>query len=221
MVQAYHFLDVVERFKRPAHRPEDFSDHFYSDGFVAVKGPSCRRVKPFGERFGNVVQQGRNTQPEFVRVPGEIVNHLKGVEERVLVAESVNLLDACHSGHFRKNIAENFGVVEHSETSGGLGAQHYFKELLTDSLPRYYTDPFMHGLHGFSECRIGSKSKLRNKTRGAHHAQGIIGKGLFGFERRSQYPALKIPDAVVVIGQRSPFVAVEAYCKGVDGEIAS
>ena len=64
---------------------------------MVVESPSRHRVKALRTRFADVMQKGRPTQPQIIRMPANIIEHFKRVVEIVFMRTSVYLFHPLHS----------------------------------------------------------------------------------------------------------------------------
>ena len=72
-----------------AQPSENLRYHSAAHSFMAMEGPSDIRIKFFGYRFGDIMQQRGPTQPQIIGGFGEVIKNLKGVIEIVFVAYSL------------------------------------------------------------------------------------------------------------------------------------
>ncbi len=74
--------------------------------------------KPFGYRLGNIVQDGRPTQPQIIGPQGHIIQHLQRMLKIVFMTMPVNIFRTGKRRHLWKNkvqvtrYLENFNLVK-------------------------------------------------------------------------------------------------------------
>ena len=99
-----HFLDKFHFFiEGQFHRPEDTGDHLGTDEIMSVECPAGFLVIPLGDRFGNIMQHGRPSQPEIIGYAGHIIHNLQGVVKIIFVPLPVLFMYSFQFMEFREN----------------------------------------------------------------------------------------------------------------------
>ena len=127
---------------------------------MAVKYPARLRIKSFGGRFGDVVHDGRPSQPQRVTVFGDVVQDLQGVIEIVLVANAFSPFNSMQGGHFRKELVQQLCFEQQLEAPRWLGREDDLVQLSVNALRRDDLEPTCIASDGFQAAFFNAKPKL-------------------------------------------------------------
>ena len=216
LLHVFHLL--VER---KLELGKDFGHHLGAFELMAVEGPSGAFLPALGLGLGDVVQQGRPTEPQVVAFLGHLVEHLHGMEEVVLVALAVDHLHALEQAELGQDVLQQARFVEQQEARGGSRRHHDLVQFLRDPLHGDDLDAFRVAGDGVERVGVDIEMQLRGEADGPHHAQGVVGIGDVGVERGADGQVFEIAHPVEGVEKSPEVVLVEADGHGVDGEIAA
>src|SRR6185436_11793774 len=95
---------------------EDARNHPRAAIFMTMECPAMSRLKSFGQRLSNVVQDGCPSQPQILRSDRHIVEHLQGVVKIVFVRLVVDVFHALEGNHLWKKFGQQSAVKQKLET---------------------------------------------------------------------------------------------------------
>ena len=113
-------------------------NHLHAHIVVVVECPAVGGFPLLGARLADVMQQRRPAQPQVAAVSGHVVQHLKCMEEHILVAASVDRLHALQCCKFREYQLEQSASVQINESLGRNRCQQYLVEFFRYALLGYY-----------------------------------------------------------------------------------
>ena len=188
---------------------------------MVVESPPRHRVKTFRTRFADVVQEGRPTQPQIIRVPANIIGHFKRVVEIVLMRTSFYLFHPLHSCQLRKNERQQAAPGQLHETLRRRRGHHYLVQFIGNTLAGDNLYPFPVPFQCLERLFVYIKIQLGGKTHTTHHAQRVVAESDVGVERRTDEAVFHVPHAVERVDQFPEPFTVQTYGQRVNREITA
>ena len=188
---------------------------------MIVKSPSRHRVEALRTRFADVVQKGRPTQPQIIRMPANIIEHFKRVVEIVFMRTSVYLFHPLHSCQLGKNERQQAAPSQLHEAFRRRGRHHYLIQFVGNTLAGDDLYPFPVPFQCLERLFIYIKIQLGGKTHAAHHAQRVVAESNVGVERRTDEAVFHVPHAVERVDQFSETFTVQTYGQCINREITA
>ena len=103
-MQIDHLLHKLHMFvHRQLQTAEDIAHHLRAKHLVLVEGPTNLLVVGLGKWLGNVVQNGRPSEPQIVAAAGYVIQHLQRMAEVILMGVVANSLHTFEAIHFGKD----------------------------------------------------------------------------------------------------------------------
>ena len=99
---------------------ENTGHHARAQCLMPVEGPAMLRVEAFSGRLGDIVEDSRPPQPEFVGLDTEVVQDLKGMVNIVFMGFAVADFHTLQSCHFGEEFLKQTGVKEVLKADGRL-----------------------------------------------------------------------------------------------------
>ncbi|OPZ46958.1 MAG: hypothetical protein BWY95_01637 [Bacteroidetes bacterium ADurb.BinA104] len=98
------------------HTLENTRHHLLSYIIVVMESPAVSGLPPLGSGFAYIVQQRSPAQPKIIALAGNIVQHLKRMQEDILMAASVHCLHTLQSGQLGKDQFQQPAPVQINES---------------------------------------------------------------------------------------------------------
>ena len=219
---------------------------------MPVESPSDRRVETLRYGLAYVVQKGRPSEPETGGSPGpglerasvfsrneiletafsyglslihtDVVQHLEGMGEIVLVSPAVHSLDALETRQLRQHIIHQAEIVQQSQGQRRSVAKQHLVEFLGDSLLREYVHPLAHRGNGFAAFGHDLKALLRSgepggKTYRPEHPEGIVAEGHIRVQRSTYHSGGQVPDTSERVHKSPEIIFLKTECHRIYGEV--
>ena len=223
-VQVDEFLHVFHLgIKRLFQPSEDFWHHLRSDIVMVMEGPASQVVPTFALRFPDVVKQGSPAKPEGSREGSlhDILQHLEGVVEVVLVRPAVARLHDVEGGKLGEDYLEQSAAVEVHPSLAGMRGHHHLVQLFGDAFATDYLDALSVARERLESLLFDKEVELCGKADATEHAQRVVAEGDIRVEGCANDTILQVVESVERIDQLAKAVVVQTDGHGVDGEVAT
>jgi hypothetical protein len=182
--------------------------------------PAVLRVKPFCGRLGDVMQYSRPSQPQVVRKRADIVHHLEGMVEIVLVRVPVHDVHTAELHKVGKDDLKKPYIMEKLEAPGWLLRKKYLVQFLRDPLLRDNANATAVPCDGRPCVLLDEKVKLGGEAYRPHHPQRIVAEGHVRISRCADDAVLQILATIEGIAKLPVVFLIERNAHGVDREVA-
>ena len=135
LLHIFHLL-ILGQF----HALKNGRDHLHAHKVVVIECPSVGRLPFLGTGLTDVMQQGGPAQPQVIAVTGYVIQHLKGMQEYILVAAAVHCLHALQCRKLREYQLQQTATVQVNESLGRYARQQKLVEFIGYTLTGYYLD---------------------------------------------------------------------------------
>ena len=177
--------------------------HELGDVFHHLRGePQCRHAlarqpRPHDfvvvERRAATLERTRLRLPDVVQQRGEadqelrprLLHHRDRVREHVFVVVHRILLEL-HRVELREELVGQLRAHQEPQTRTGIVEHEELRELVADPLRAHDLEPVPMLANGLHELRVRLEVEARDETRGAHHAQRVVGERDLRREGRPQ-----------------------------------
>ena len=201
-MQSHQFLHIFHMLvERQTHAAENLGHHLFAHKIMVVEGPSLMLVPSFGGGFANVVHQRRPAQPLVIALLGYIVEHLHGVQEIVLMAASVRVVNAAHGLKFWEDEAQQSALMQQFESARRHIGTHDFHQFFGNALAGDNVDAVRVASDSIECLGEDIKVELGGKSNGTHHAQRVVAEGDIGIKGRADDASSHVADAVEGVEQ--------------------
>ena len=152
---------------------------------------------------------------------GNILKHLEGMIEIILMRPAILLVDDIQCSQFREDNLQETAALEVIEADAGMRGEDNLVELVLDTFAADDLYPVGHTNESIPCLILYLEIQLSGEAHTPHHPQGIVAEGDIRFKRSGDDTVFEVGKTIERVDEFAEALFIQAYRHSIDSEVSA